>query len=348
MATRATQDDHGAAGGTTTYCPACGEDREHKQMLRGGGDAGTIYRCAGCGLRRLLPLPDPISETTDGHGMYAGRTHKHDANYERQVAQAVSGYLAKLSTIGKRPYTMLDLGGGMGYYSRAFAHKGLTVTYLDRDPVSFAFAAKLNEKAGVVTFNENIEDFARRREQHGRFDLIFFRHVIEHCHHPDRVLEAVLPLCNPAGVMVLETDNNRSIEHLLHPTAGPYWQSLYRDHYGTNSLLQLLRARPLAIDKGQTHYYAFRKSNLRSMLMRTGWDVVDLFDYRLGDPVFWPNEPAPGTPAYRRGKKLRGLVHTAFQPLQRRFGMGAGLAAFVKPYVLEAEQAHPPRIRAAA
>ena len=135
---------------TTVYCPSCGSKTTHRCLLVGTENNGTIYKCVGCDLRRLLPLPDLDIEPEDGHGMYSQQTKQLDLVYEQQVDKAVEGYLAKLHKMRCPVKTMLDLGGGMGYYSRAFARKGVDVTYIDRDPVSIGFAKPLNEKAGEL------------------------------------------------------------------------------------------------------------------------------------------------------------------------------------------------------
>lgn len=304
-------------------------------MLTGAPSKGDIYRCTRCQLRRLLPLPDPNAEPDDGHGMYARQTGQLDKAYEQQVDAAVRGYHGHFARFGKRPQTMLDLGGGMGYYSRAFAGRGLDVTYLDRDPVSIRFAEPLNKPQGIRTVSQPLERFAGAPENQRRFDLIFFRHVIEHCHRPDEMLRLARRVCASDGVIVIETDNNRSLEHLLHPGAGPYWHGVYRDHYQQGSLVRLCAARPLAIDKDETHYYAFRAENLRTMVERTGWRVIEQFDYPLGHRTFWPNIPRPGSRSFwrvrRRVDLMRAVVFTAAYPLMRVAGMGAGLAVFATP-----------------
>lgn len=325
----------------TVHCPCCDTATTQRLIFSGIRGKGDIYRCTRCKLRRLLPLPDLNKEPEDGHGMYANKVSEVDPVYEQQVAQAVQGYLSRLARMGRRINTMLDLGGGMGYYSRAFARQGVAVTYLDRDPISIRFAQPLNEPLGINSHTEPVETFADDPDHRGRYDLVFFRHVIEHCHQPGEVLEAARKLCSPDGTLIVETDNNRSLEHLLHPGAGPYWHGVYRDHYNQGSLMKLCAARPLAIDKDETHYYAFRIENLRALVQRTGWRVLDAFDYPLGHHTFWPNIDRPTSRSYwrvrRRADLLRAVVHATASPLMRAVGMGAGLAVFATPAAQQAQ-----------
>ncbi len=324
-----------AARVTRIHCPCCGDERGHRLLYEGKPGQGAIYRCPTCQLTRLLPLPDAVREADDGHGMYAEKAQELDRRYERQVDQAVDGYLRKLHRMGRLVGTVLDLGGGMGYYSRAFARRGVRVTYIDRDPVSLAFARPLNDEAGVETVAMPAEQFAADPANGGRFDLIFFRHVIEHTHHPDEVLAAIQPLCAAHGTLLVETDNNASYEHLLHPSSAWYWQNVYRSNYGLKSLWQMLRSRPVAIDKAETHYYAFRKRNLGAMLERARWDVVERFDYALGDRTYWPNIARPWRRNYWRLKRgparwLR-FAYLVALPLLALGGMRAGLCFIARP-----------------
>ncbi len=317
------------------HCPCCDRPTAHLRVLTGNKGKGMIYRCAACDLRRLLPLPDSTAEPEDGFGMYAKQTKQFNPVYAQQVDNAVEGYLERFRVLGRRVRTMLDLGGGMGYYTRAFAKKGLSVTYLDRDPVSIGFAEPLNKPLGIETLDQPIESYADEPTNKQRFDLVFFRHVIEHCPHPDLMLKAARQVCAPGGLIVIESDNNRSVQHLLHPGAGPFWHSVYRDMYQQRSLVNLCLKRPLAINKDMTHYYAFRAENLRMLVERTGWRVLDLFDYSLGDQTFWPNIDRPGSRGFWKVRRkidlARAVAYTLANPLMRAAHMGAGLAVFATP-----------------
>ncbi len=308
---------------------------EHINVLTGNEGKGMIYRCGRCDLRRLLPLPDDTTDSEAGFGMYAKQTKQFNPVYAGQVGRAVDGYLQHIQRLGKRVRNMLDLGGGMGYYSRAFAQKGVGVTYLDRDPVSIRFARPLNDALGIETLDRPIETFADEPANRQRFDLVLFRHVIEHCPDPAMMLRNALKVCSPEGLIVIESDNNRSLQHLLHPGAGPFWHSVYRDMYQQRSLINLCVKRPLAINKDMTHYYAFRLENLRMLVERTGWHVLDQFDYSLGDRTFWPNIDPPASRGFwkvrRKADLSRAVLYALVNPLMRAAHMGAGLAVFASP-----------------
>ncbi len=228
---------------------------------------------------------------------------------------------------------MVDLAGGLGYYSHAFAERGIAVTYVDTDPVSVAFVRNtIGERVEVV--ESTIEDFCRTRGD--RFDVIFLRHAIEHCREPDQVLRLMRSISSHKTILVLETDNNSGVELLFHPGCRTYWRSVYRDHYGVTSIAKLCRMHPLAIDQIETHYFAFRMHNLAMLLRRTGWHVLDSFHYSLGDPVYWPNMLSAGAYRWWRPRVhirawIREVEYALMHPMLSVLRVTSGLAVYATP-----------------
>lgn len=325
--------DMSESGTLTVRCPVSGVPQRHILLLTGIDGYGSIYRCTDCQLTRLLPLPSAHEHLQNTEGMYRKQACEYDAYKASLAAHSVKGYLAKVHFIGHKPVTLVDLGGGLGYYSRAFADQGLSVTYVDTDPVSVEFARFYNQEKGVETISTSIEEFCVHKTK--KFDVIFFRHVIEHCVHPDETLMLLHKISHPRGVLTVETDNNLSLEHLLHPCSAPYWRHVYHSHYNEKSFKNLRQIRPLAIDKDETHYYAFRAGNLTRLLERAGWQVEDCFDYSFGDPVYWPNMTHPLSKRFWYQKSVlgwyRAVIYSLLHPIFRMRRMGAGVAVYATP-----------------
>lgn len=314
-------------------CPVCDAPQRHALLLTGIDAYGDIYRCTNCQLTRLLPLCSVHEHLVSTEGMYRELARRYDAYKASLAAHSVKGYLARLCSFRCKPITLVDLGGGLGYYSRAFANQGLDVTYVVIDPVSIEFARFHNQEEGVETISTSVEEFCTLSNK--KFDVIFFRHVIEHCIHPDETLMLLHRISHPRTVLILETDNNLSMEHLLHPSSASSWRRFYRNHYNEKSLLRLLQMRPLAIDKDETHYYAFRAENLTRLLERTGWQIKDCFHYSLGDPIYWPNISHPLSKSFWRLKSVPSLYRVVtfclLYPILRAKKMVAGLAVYATP-----------------
>jgi 2-polyprenyl-3-methyl-5-hydroxy-6-metoxy-1,4-benzoquinol methylase len=321
-------------------CPVCAAETDHRGLLKGvSPEQGLIARCLGCGLTRLLPPPLDDAHAAATRGMYAERT-VFDPQKAAWAERSVAAYLDTLTSLGHaRPARMLDLGGGLGYYSRAFAARGIEVAYFDLDPVSIQFAAPLNQAAGVRVI-EDLDVVASGRP----VDLVFCRHVVEHIPRPDAVLARVARLTARGGALIIETDNGRSLEHLLHPSAGLYWRAIYRDCYREGSLLRLAALRPLAIAAQETHYWAFSAATLERLLARAGWTPRLAFDYGFGDPVYWPNVPRPSDLALWlpfRGARhaLRALAYSLARPALKSAGALAGLCVYARRAGRDASEA---------
>ena len=91
--------------------------------------------------------------------------------------------------------TVLDLGCGFGYFGGELAKRGCQVTLADVD--SFV----LPEYAQLSFQRVNIDRDGLQNL--GRYDLVIFSNVFEHLSKPDRLLEAIPTLLNPAGKFYL-------------------------------------------------------------------------------------------------------------------------------------------------
>lgn len=313
------------------WCPVCGMSMIHSCLLVGKKGYGDIYRCSGCQLARLLPVPTNNQHQLAMRGMYQQNAMAFSPEKLNLARRSIDGYLRHLTKMGRKINSVADLGGGLGYYSRAFAERGIKVTYVDVDHISATFVREQHVHSGVFVQESTIEDFCRTAAY--KFDVVFLRHAIEHCIRPDEVLNSIRSTSHHKTVLVLETDNNLGIELLFHPSSRGYWRSLYRDHYNETSVLKLCNLRPLAVDQKETHYYAFRLDNLSRLLQRTGWRVLDKFCYSLGDPIYWPNLPGIGEYQwwiYRWNVRTlsHAIMYSMLYPLLKSFCWVSGLAIY--------------------
>lgn len=315
----------------TEFCPVCGSSTVHSRILSGSVGKASIYRCSGCELTRLLPLPGDSEYQEVSIGMYKDLTQDFLTEKMNLARQSVAGYLGHLQQLGIRARSLVDLSGGLGYYSAAFAEKGIQVTYVDFDSVSVAFVREHFQHKGFKIEKSSVEDFCRNETE--RYDLIFYRHAIEHCRRPDEILRLMNRLSTGNTTIIVETDNNKGIELLFHPACRAYWRQIYSDHYNERSLWRLCRLRPLALDWSETHYYGFNLTNLSRLLTQTGWQVMNQFHYALGDPVYWPNMPAAKEYKFRRpGRDWRSwgseMFYRGLFPLLKRWNLTSGLAIY--------------------
>jgi 2-polyprenyl-3-methyl-5-hydroxy-6-metoxy-1,4-benzoquinol methylase len=117
---------------------------------------------------------------------------------------------------GKKKGRLLDVGFGNGIFMLRASRAGWDVVGVDSDrkTIESARSSGLDVRlGGVESLNPTIE----------KFDVITLSHVIEHVHHPVKVLRACNRLLKVNGYLWLETPNVGSIGHRLF---GDSWRGL--------------------------------------------------------------------------------------------------------------------------
>jgi SAM-dependent methyltransferase len=180
------------------------------------------------------------------------------------------------------------LGGGLGYYSKAFEEAGFSVVLVEQDPVLAKFAREVLEVENLE--EKSNEEFFRNNQK--KFDIVFLRHVIEHSTSPGTLLNEVKNCLTDGGILIIETDNNEGIELLFRPRTARFYLNLYRSSFLPCSYFSLMKKRPFAVDPPR-HLYGFRISNLSEMLRKNSLVPIETKCYRLGHPIYWPNIPLP-------------------------------------------------------
>ena len=221
--------------------------------------------------------------------MYSELASKFDEQKMKWARQSVAGYHKKLQKIGiSETKTLLDLGGGLGYYSKAFEELNFKVTLVEQDPVSANFARSVLSLNNIL--EQSIDSFFQTNND--QYDIVFLRHVIEHATQPDKLISQISNCLKPNGILIIETDNNAGIEIFFNLGTAKYYKDLYQKSYSNSSLLSLIKNRPLAVDPPR-HLYGFRESNLSLLLRNNSLSPVVSICYSLGDPIYWPNLPNP-------------------------------------------------------
>lgn len=320
---------------TEVTCNVCSRRVTAQLVLRNVKNGWHIMRCPECRLAFSHPQPDPNTIAAYYNGMYTDLAGKYNEQKMEGLQQSVKGYLKELGRHMRLAsgMSLLDLGGGLGYYSKAFSEAGLSTTLVEQDPVSVDFARNVLGLENIVS--ESLERFFEDNKR--TFDVIFFRHVIEHVADPSFVIAEIYKCLSDDGVLIIETDNNAGIELFFKPGTAVFYLNLYRSSFVPASLFSLLRRRPLAVDPPR-HLFGFRLSNLRKLLRKNSLVPLESKCYRLGHPVYWPNVPSP---SFRevladagRGKFRRmtaNIVDLAFAPLRYGLeysGMASGICVY--------------------
>jgi len=270
-------------------CCACGSFVEPSLVLENFKDGWHIMRCPQCELTFVHPQPSTETISSYYNGMYSELASEYNQQKMKWARQSVEGYRSVLEKLGgANTNTLLDLGGGLGYYSKAFEEAGFFVTLVEQDPVSANFAREVLKIKNII--EESIDQFFEYN--HGKYDIVFLRHVIEHSASPSTLIKQVEKRLSASGILIIETDNNAGIELLFRLGTARFYTNLYRSSFSPSSYFSLMKRRPFAVDPPR-HLYGFRILNLSELLRRNSLVPIETKCYRLGHPIYWPNLPSP-------------------------------------------------------
>lgn len=247
-----------------------------------------IVRCPYCALTFVHPQPPLETISSYYNGMYSNLATEYSSQKMQWARNSVNGYSLVLKKLKSNLSSILDLGGGLGYYSKAFEELGYSVTLVEQDPVSAKFARDVLKIKSLVEANN--ETFFKNNQR--KYDVVFLRHVIEHSINPNSLISGISDCLTDKGILVIETDNNAGIELLFKPGAFIFYHKLYKESFKPSSLVSLAMKRPFAVDPPR-HLYGFRTSNLSMLLRQNSLVPLKTVFYRLGHPIYWPNESSP-------------------------------------------------------
>jgi SAM-dependent methyltransferase len=316
-------------------CKVCSRVITPQLVLKNIKNGWHIMRCPECALTFAHPQPDPKTIAAYYNGMYADLADKYSEQKMEPITRSVKGYLEELGkhrSVSSR-MSLLDLGGGLGYYTKAFSAAGLSATLVEQDPVSIDFARRVLGIENIIP--ESLEGFFKTNLR--TFDVVFFRHVIEHVTDPSFVIGEIYKCLADDGVLIIETDNNAGIEIFFKPGTALFYWNLYKSSFAPASLFSLLRRRPLAVDPPR-HLFGFRLSNLCKLLSEHSFIPFENKCYRLGHPVYWPNLPSPSvrdilsSASERKLKRTAAnIIDLALAPVRyglEYFGLGSGICIY--------------------
>lgn len=309
------------------HCIVCNHETSHLKIfaLR---RHGNVIKCRNCGHVTVDIALDKVELSEVNTGMYKNLTVEFNPQKYNWAKESVKCYLKKIPYYKSK--TLLDIGGGLGYYSKAFEEAGLDVTLIDLDETSINFA---KQKLGLKDVRLITSEKLLKQNPDKKFDVIFCRHVIEHLENPQTLIHDIYHLLNKDGVLIIETDNNKSYELLLNHSTKSFYMSLYKQNLEKFSIFKFIK-NPIFVIDPPRHLHAFRVKNLKNMLKNQDLEIKLSLTYPLGSK-FWPNIPnitfKQLLSTYRSLSKKLIIINTynfLFTPVRiimSKLGMGAGI-----------------------
>jgi 2-polyprenyl-3-methyl-5-hydroxy-6-metoxy-1,4-benzoquinol methylase len=212
-----------------------------------------FYRCTGCGLVFMHPLPT-LAELA---ALYPAGYNNFQEETNRLRSFLLACYHAHQATrcLAHLPArgAVLEVGCGSGDLLLALRARGAQrVCGVDIS----ASACAVARARGLDVFCGTLEDFASDE----RFDLVVMSHVIEHVIDPVRAITRVAELLRPGGTLYVETPNVAALDARLF---GARWGLI---HYPRHLHLFDRRTLRRLLERG-----GFAASAMRSEVNSCGW-----------------------------------------------------------------------------
>tara|TARA_B100001115_G_C15792236_1_gene390769 strand:+ start:222 stop:1181 length:960 start_codon:yes stop_codon:yes gene_type:complete len=238
-------------------------------------DDGYFYhKCESCLLITTIPHPSDqtISTYYDGF-LFRKPEGKEIEERKRLLAKDV----AKISRDIRKfkageSISLLDFGGGTGFYSNAFQEEGFNVTLLDVDSQACDYVKDTFPSLNVLCLNPMIQTTK------SKFDVVFCNQVIEHYKDSDALLSTLNSFLKEDGLLIVTTPNSSSKEYLFRPA----WIWDYIKPTSDKTLKRLLNFFHLFINSWIScdpprHIYAFNAKNLKDLHERNDLKVEKVF-----------------------------------------------------------------------
>lgn len=170
----------------------------------------SILECCSCATGCALPLPS----TAQLHEFYSGFHPSLLESQYQKIRHAAKLLYHDLHLHQGQAMRMLDVGGGGGYFAKAFEDLGFgEADYVDVDAEACEFAkSKLKLKNVFCCDVEDLPECLSRP-----YSFIYARHLIEHLPSPLSFMEKMVSLLEEDGIFVVHCPNGRSLEYFAYP-----------------------------------------------------------------------------------------------------------------------------------
>lgn len=268
-------------------CPVCGCDVHHvNYSCRHDQEEFKVFRCPSCEFLFVRPLFLPALED-----------RKIDYEYDIDLLNSTSLRKAHETFIigreirhvrnilGEGHFSLFDIGCGTGWTTHMWARSGFDASALEPSEARARLAA---ERYGINV----VPGFFEHTDIQDTFDIVIFRHMIEHFADPFEMTVKARSLLNPGGVVLIIVPNINCLGRYL---------------FGTKWTWGI-----------PFHCNFFSPKTLAHLVTRAGFEIITA--YQTPSPLLYPESLFRYIPAnrqftaqYNRGLSL--LTMMTFAPL---------------------------------
>jgi 2-polyprenyl-3-methyl-5-hydroxy-6-metoxy-1,4-benzoquinol methylase len=233
-----------------------------------------MYKCSGCGLMYVSPIPDSSAVYNEDYFSGASKGFGY-ADYDadkKPMLSAWGKYLDIIEEIIPNKGKLLDVGAATGYFLKVAHERGWSVKGVELSD----YAAKSGRDNGLDIVTGTLEDIS---DQDTKFDAITMWDLVEHLPDPKKTLNQASHLLKQGGVVAINTPDVGSVPAKI---LGKKWHLIvppeHLHYFNENSLALLLQKAGFEVlmsgrfGKTFTLYY-----------------IIRFIENRLGLPQFFGN-----------------------------------------------------------
>jgi SAM-dependent methyltransferase len=191
---------------TSPICLVCGGKKSSLRFVQRGY---PVYRCAGCGLEFVWPIPGPAELAEYYDRGYSVPLERYAAAGARNAAR-----IADIERWCPERGRLLEIGASYGHSLAAARERGWAVAGVELSPTASAHA---RDQLGLAVHNSELQDAPL---QSGSFDAVIMWHVLEHVRDPRDQMRRIAELLKPRGFFGLRVPNITSFGARV---AGQWW-----------------------------------------------------------------------------------------------------------------------------
>lgn len=225
-------------------CPACSSMAcETLYSISHNSDESFIYLCKSCSLKFLHPLI--LSERNDRQmdSIVDAELFSSKLLQKLHKCLIVGREIKKVQTLlGRRYFSLLDIGCGTGLIAAMWAEQGAEVTGLEPSANRSRFA---REQRGLRVLDTFVEDL----DQGETFDVVTIRHVLEHLENPRSTLDNIRSHLRTDGLLVVIVPNIDCLGRYLFGTRWSWilpWHCLF---FNPRSLRRIVEQAGFHVEK---------------------------------------------------------------------------------------------------
>ncbi len=238
-------------------CAACDGDKAKVLGIRiplsFPGCETRVVRCVGCGLMYANPMPFPDEDQIQKN---FGDIGSYFPSSEEERLEFYDGILRGIERYSQVKGKLLDVGCGRGELVYMAQRGGWNAVGVD---VSEGFVRHAKEKFHIDARAGELEKMRFAAES---FDAVSLVSVLQCSHHPRLLLQEINRILKKGGVLFIETTNYDGLLYIL----GDIFYRLM----GQRKTTRLSPVSPAY------EVYGFSSRSLREILLRTGFEVLDI------------------------------------------------------------------------